>query len=173
MLRGILRGAAWCCVVCCVVLRGVLRWCAAYPHVVLRGPTWCYIMLRGDCMLGWWMMDVETWREMGMGGTCGVTREREGHTRCQFLLCLFTWESPFGGVCIHMQYIIHGLYFLCINIKKDRSLFPWWQQRRGAGAKSMHAKEAHVCPSPTSPLLFILFSSHRKGGKHCLDPNKT
>ena len=39
MLRGVLRGAAV-----------VLRWCAA----------WCCVVLRGDGMLGWWMMDVET-----------------------------------------------------------------------------------------------------------------
>ena len=52
ILRGVLRGAAWCCV--------VLRWCAAYLHVVLRGPTRYYMVLRGDGMLGWWMMDVET-----------------------------------------------------------------------------------------------------------------
>ena len=62
-----------------------------------------------------------------MGGTCGVAREGEGGhpTRCQFLLCLFTRESPFGGVCIHMQYIIHGLYFMKRNNENDRFLFPW------------------------------------------------
>ena len=35
-----------------------------------------------------------------MGSTCGVARE--------------------GGVCIHMQYIIHGLYFMKRNNEKDR-----------------------------------------------------
>ena len=34
MLRGVLRGAAWCCVVC---FGGVLR-----IHVLLRGPTWLH-----------------------------------------------------------------------------------------------------------------------------------
>ena len=46
MLRGVLRSAAWCAA---WRLRGVLR-----------GAAWSYMMLRGDCMLGWWMMDVET-----------------------------------------------------------------------------------------------------------------
>ena len=52
MLRGVLRGAAWCCVVlrgavwcymvCCALLRSVLRdvaWCAACPYMVLCCPT--------------------------------------------------------------------------------------------------------------------------------------
>ena len=51
MLRGVLRGAAWCC----VVLRGVLR-IPTCCCVVLHG----YMVLRSDGMLGWWMMDVET-----------------------------------------------------------------------------------------------------------------
>ena len=55
---------------------------------------------------------------------CCTRRRRP--TRCQFLLCLFTRESPFGGVCIHMQYIIHGLYFMKRNNEKDRFMFPWW-----------------------------------------------
>ena len=50
---------------------------------------------------------------MRMGGTCGVTRG--GGPQRVILLCLV--------VCIHMQYIIHGLYFFCINVKKDRPLF--------------------------------------------------
>ena len=54
---------------------------------------------------------------------CCTRRRRP--TRCQFLLCLFTRESPFGGVCIHMQYIIHGLYFMKRNNENDRFLFPW------------------------------------------------
>ena len=54
---------------------------------------------------------------------CCTRRRRP--TRCQFLLCLFTRESPFGGVCIHMQYIIHGLYFMKRNNEKDRFMFPW------------------------------------------------
>ena len=54
---------------------------------------------------------------------CCTRRRRP--TRCQFLLCLFTRESPFGGVCIHMQYIIHGLYFMKRNNENDRLLFPW------------------------------------------------
>ena len=44
-----------------------------------------------------------------------VLHEKE---RRSVLLCLFTWESPFGGVCIHMQYIIHGLYFMKRKLKK-------------------------------------------------------
>ena len=50
---------AWCAAWCCVMLRDV-AWCAARCCVVLRGAAWSYMMLRGDCMLGWWMMDVET-----------------------------------------------------------------------------------------------------------------
>ena len=45
-------------------------------------------------------------------------------TRCQFLLCLFTWESPFGGVCIHMQYIIHGCISSVLISRKIDSCFP-------------------------------------------------
>ena len=37
--------AAWCC--CGVLL--ISTWCCVY-----------YMVLRGDGMLGWWMMDVET-----------------------------------------------------------------------------------------------------------------
>ena len=38
-----------------------------------------------------------------MGGTCCVAQEGEGH-RSQFYPSLFTCESPFGGVFIHMRY---------------------------------------------------------------------
>ena len=37
-----LGDVAWCCVVYCVLLRGVLRdvgWCAACPYVVLCSPA--------------------------------------------------------------------------------------------------------------------------------------
>ena len=50
--------------------------------------------------------------DMKGDGTCGVAREQG-----KFLLCLFTWGSPLGGVCIHMQYKTHGLYFMSINIE--------------------------------------------------------
>ena len=50
-----------------------------------------------------------------MGGTCGVTREREGVT--------FYFVSSLGSLhlvgSIFICNIIHGLYFLCINTKKD------------------------------------------------------
>ena len=55
-------------------------------------------------------------------------------TRCQFLLCLFTWESPFGGVCIHMQYIIHGCISSVLISRKIDSCFPG-----GACAERMDA----------------------------------
>ena len=45
-------------------------------------------------------------------------------TRGQFSLCLFTWESPFGGLYT-MQYDTHGLYFMKRNIAKDRLFLLW------------------------------------------------
>ena len=66
---------------------------------------------------------------------CCTRRRRP--TRCQFLLCLFTRESPFGGVCIHMQYIIHGLYFMKRNNENDRFLFPWCDHAQCARIASL------------------------------------
>ena len=81
---------------------------------------------------------------------CCTRRRRP--TRCQFLLCLFTRESPFGGVCIHMQYIIHGLYFMKRNNENDRFLFPWCAASRSArSARSTtqhHAAHNYSMPSP-------------------------
>ena len=84
---------------------------------------------------------------------CCTRRRRP--TRCQFLLCLFTWESPFGGVCIHMQYIIHGLYFLCINIKKDRFLFPWCHS-----ALRDHCVRSPAFPRSTQHHLLLMYVPH-------------
>ena len=38
--------------------------------------------------------------------------EGEGPLGISSYLCLFTWESPFGGVCIDMQSNTHELYFM-------------------------------------------------------------
>ena len=76
-------GAKWlymsrCLRVMHVMLRGVLRsvlrdaaWCAAVMCCISpRGAAWSYMMLRGNGMLGWWMMDVERHEgRWGMGGT--------------------------------------------------------------------------------------------------------
>ena len=61
-----------------------------------------------------------------MGGTCGVAREGEGPQGVSFYFVSSLGSLHLEGSVIHMQYIIHGLYFFCINIKKDRFLFPWW-----------------------------------------------
>ena len=45
------------------VLRGVLRGAAVVCYLSPRGAAWSYMILhgvRGDGMVGWWMMDVET-----------------------------------------------------------------------------------------------------------------
>ena len=78
------------------------------------------------------------------------TRRRRP-TRCQFLLCLFTRESPFGGVCIHMQYIIHGLYFMKRNNENDRFLFPWCQRSTQHAARSTQQHTWYDHYTTTSP----------------------
>ena len=101
---------------------------------------------------------------------CCTRRRRP--TRCQFLLCLFTRESPFGGVCIHMQYIIHGLYFMKRNNEKDRFMFPWCcishaqrnatQRNAMQDTQELHSKGYACNTSPTffpSLLLTLLLSS--------------
>ena len=59
------------------------------------------MMLRGDGMLGWWMMDVKTSREIGMGDTCGEKEKAHKEVvmahKGSVLLCIFICESPFGG----------------------------------------------------------------------------
>ena len=73
-----LCGAAWCAAVMCCISP--------------RGAAWSYMMLRGNGMRRDMKGDGDGWNLR-----CCTRRRRP--TRCQFLLCLFTWESPFGGVC--------------------------------------------------------------------------
>ena len=47
-----------------------------------------------------------------MDDTCCVAGEEKGPLGISSYLCLFTWESLFGGVCIDMQYNAHEQYFM-------------------------------------------------------------
>ena len=97
---------------------------------------------------------------------CCTRRRRP--TRCQFLLCLFTRESPFGGVCIHMQYIIHGLYFMKRNNENDRFLFSWClrttqerrtQRRRNTTARKHLQHHKYVLITTLTTFIHIILLS--------------
>ena len=64
-----------------------------------------------------------------MGGTCGVAREGEGPQGVSFYFVSSFESLLLVGSVIHMQYIIHGLYFVKRNNEKDRFMFPWCVDR--------------------------------------------